>query len=275
MSVVAIIGAGPLGGALAHKLALRGRVGEVRLIDSHDSVARGKSLDIVQSGPVDGFATRVRGDGSLLAAAGAEVIALADTVDGSEHAGEAALTMVRQLVSAGFDGPLLFAGASQRELMTRCLRELRLAPSRLAGSAPGALASAVRALAAVVLDTSPVEIGLSVVGIPPRQAVVGWQEATVSGQPLADVMPAHDIAALTARLPGLWPPGPYVLASAAARVAEAFCCGSRRQYSCFVDAARGQVAAMPVVVGRGRIARVIDPVLTRAERTIFESCLVG
>jgi malate dehydrogenase len=275
MSVIAIIGAGPLGGALAHKLALRGRVTEIRLIDPLESAARGKALDIVQSGPVDGFATRVTGDGSHLAALGADVVVLADAVDGTEHTGEAALTTVRQLIGAGLTRPLLFAGGLQRQLMERCLGELRLPPQRVLGSAPGALASAMRALAGVVLDTSPVEIALTVVGVPPRHAVVTWQEATVSGQPLPSVMPAHEIAALSARLPGVWPPGAYALASAAARVAEALCHGSRRQYSCFVDAGRGQVAALPVVVARGGVKSVLRPVLTRAEQTLLETALAG
>lgn len=275
MSVVAIIGAGPLGGALAHKLALRGRINEVRLIDPQESVARGKALDILQSGPVDGFATRVGGDGSHLSALGADVVVLADATDGSEHAGEPALALVRQLTSAGLKSPILFAGGSQRELMTRCVRELRIPPSRLVGSAPAALASAVRALAAVALDTSPVEIGLTVAGVPPRQTVVAWQEATVSGQPLTAIMAAHDIASINARVPGLWPPGAYGLASSAAPVAEALCHGTRRRFACFVDAGRGRIAAMPVVLGQGGIVRVLDPVLTTAERTLLETSLEG
>lgn len=275
MSVIAIIGAGPLGGALAHKLALRGRVTEIRLIDPLESVARGKALDIVQSGPVDGFATRVTGDGSHLTVLGADVVVVADAVDGTEHAGEPALTMIRQLIAAGLNRPLLFAGGLHPELMTRCLRELRIPPERVIGSAPAALASAMRALAGVVLDTSPVEISLNVVGVPPRHAVVTWQEATVSGQPLTGVMPAHEIAALSARLPGVWPPGAYALASAAARVAEALCHGSRRQYSCFVDAGRGHVAALPVVLSSGGVKRVMRPVLTSAESTVLETALAG
>jgi malate dehydrogenase len=275
MSVVAILGAGPLAGALAHKLALRGRVSAVRLIDSAENVARGKALDIVQSGPVDGFATRVTADGSHLAALGADVVVVADAVDGGEHAGEAALTTLRQLVAAGLTSPLLFAGGSQRELMTRSLGELRVRPQRVVGSAPAALASAMRALAGVILDTSPVEISLTVVGVPPRHGVVTWQEATVSGQPLTNLMPAHEIAGLTARMPGLWPPGAYALGSAAARVAEALCHGSRRQFSCFVDSGRGIVAALPVVVGRGGVKQVLQPALTGAERTLLETALAG
>ena len=73
MSTIAIIGAGPLGGALAHTLAGRSRVGEVRLIDPEGRIAEGKALDILQSSPVEQFSTRVTAATSYAAAAGADV----------------------------------------------------------------------------------------------------------------------------------------------------------------------------------------------------------
>ena len=155
----------------------------------------------------------------------------------------------------------------------RCVRELRLPPERLAGSAPAALTAAVRALCAVVIDTSPVEISLQVVGVPPRGAVVAWEEAAAAGEPLTALMGAHELGAVASRIPSLWPPGPYALASAGARVAEALCFGSRRRYSCFVDVGRGKIAAMPVELSRGGVRRVLEPTLTTLERTTLETAL--
>ena len=209
----------------------------------------------------------------LHAAVGADVIVFADGVDGAEHSGDAGLALARQLHAAGSSAPLLFAGAAQHSLMQPCIRELHIRPERILGSAPAALASALRALSGVVLDTSAAEISLQVLGVPPRGAVVAWQEATVSAQPLTSVMPAHEIAALSSRITGLWPPGPYALASAAARVAEALCFGSRRQYSCFVDVGRGRIAAMPVVLTRGGLARIVSPALSPQEQTMLENAL--
>lgn len=273
MSVIAIIGAGPLGGALAQKLAERSRAREVRLIDPEESVAKGKALDILQSGPVDGFSATLNAHGSINAAVGADVIVLADSVAGDEHAGETGLALVRQLHAAGASSPIVFAGGSQRELMMRCVRELHLPSGRLVGSAPAALASALRALCAVVIDTSAVEISLQVVGVPPDGAVVAWEEASAAGEPLTAMMAAHEIAGITARIPGLWPPGPYALASAAARVAEAVCAGSRRRYSCFVDLGRGRIAAMPVELRRGGIKKIVEPTLSPLERTGLENAI--
>jgi malate dehydrogenase len=273
MSVIAIIGAGPLGGATAHKLAARSRVAEVRLIDPAEAVARGKALDIQQSGPVENFATTLSAHASILAASGAQAVILADAVSGAEHSGEAALALVRQLQAAGITSPLVFAGASQRPLMALAARELHVDPARLMGTAPQALGAALRAMSAVVLDASPVDISLDVFGVPPRHAVIAWEEGTLSGQPLTSVLGAHEIAALSARVSGLWPPGPYALASAAARVAEALCSGSRRRYSVFVDAGRGRIAAMPVELQPGGIKRIIEPSLSAVERTALENAL--
>jgi malate dehydrogenase len=271
MASIAIIGAGPLGGSLAHKLAARSRIREIRLIDPEAAVARGKALDIQQSGPIESFSARVTADSSLLAAVGADAIVVADAVSGAEHSGEAGLAMIRQLTAAGAGAPIVFAGAAQRDLMMRCVTELRIDPRRIIGSAPAALASAMRALAAVVLDASAVEVVVNIVGVPPRDAVVTWQEGSVSGQPLTSVMAAHDIASLSARVPSLWPPGPYALASAAARVTEGVCLGSRRQYSCFVDVGRGRITSMPIELRQGGIKEILEPSLTRQERTALEN----
>src|ERR1700737_4716301 len=97
MSTAAIIGAGPLGGALARALAARGRIREVRLIDPEGGVAEGKALDILQASPVEPFNTRVTAVTSPAAAAGADAIVLADLVSGGEIAGEPGLALLRQL----------------------------------------------------------------------------------------------------------------------------------------------------------------------------------
>jgi malate dehydrogenase len=274
MSLIAIIGAGPIGGAVAHKLAARGRVRQIRLIDSSGTIAQGKALDILQSGPVENFNVSVTGTDSLHAAAGADVVVLADSAAGDgEYSGEAALALVRRLHGAGVAAPLVFAGASQREALKRTITELHVPPARAIGAAPMALESAVRALCAVVADASGVEVSLSVVGVPPKYTVIAWEAATVSGQPLTSVIGAHDIAALSSRVPRLWPPGAYALGSATARIVEALCHGSRRRYSCFVDTGRGKIVAMPVELGIGCVLRVIEPALTRLERTTLENAL--
>lgn len=278
MGFIAIVGSGALGGAVAHALAVRDRVSEVRLIDPAGQVARGKALDIQQSSPIDNFTTKLTAAESVDAAVGADIIVIADSAAGNvEHSGEAGLGLLRHLVRAGSRAPILCAGASQRDLVGKAVTDLHLARGLVIGSAPFALESALRALAGLALDGSAVEVCLRVVGVPPRGAVVAWEEATAHGQPLASQMPPHTIAGLSARIPGLWPPGPYALAAAAARVVEALALGSRRRFSCFVamDAGplRAAVGSMPVELGRRGVERVLEPALTRQERTAVENAL--
>ena len=271
---IAIIGAGSLGGTLAHTLALGDRVYEIRLIDSEERIAQGKALDIRQSAPIEGFATVVGSTGSIAGVAGAAAIVLADPASGAgEYVGEEGLALLRRINGVEAAAPIVCAGASQRELVGRAISELHIPRARIAGSAPLALESALRALAGLSLDASGVPIALSVVGVPPRNAVVAWEEASISGQPLAAHLPAHLIAALNSRIPGLWPPGFYSLASAATRVVEAIVTGSRQRHSCFVGVKEGIVAAMPVELGPDGVRRVIEPVLTRQERTRLENGL--
>jgi malate dehydrogenase len=278
MSFIAIAGAGAIGGALAHKLASRGRVPDVRLIDADVSIARGKALDILQSSPVEGFSTRVSAAEGIEAASGAAAVVIADAAKtNEEHAGEGGLALLRRLVSIEPGAPIVFAGPSQRELMARAVRELHVQPRRVIGSAAAALESAVRALTALELDGTGVEVQLRVVGVPPHAAVIAWEEATAFGMPVTTLVPPHRLAAISAWVAGLWPPGPYALASAAARVAEAVMNGSRRRYTSFVSIDeppnRGAVTALPAEVGPQGIVRVLQPALTRQERTRLENGL--
>ncbi len=274
MSFVAIIGSGPLGGAIAHKLAARDRVREVRLIDAEECVAQGKALDIRQSSPVEQFATRVVGAGSLTAAAGAAAIVIADAATGAgEHMGESGLALLRQITAMEACAPIVCAGASQRELIARAVTELHISGTRIVGSAPLALESALRALAGLSMNVSGVDIAITVVGVPPRGAVVAWEGSSASGQPLSSLLPPHEIAGLNARIPELWPPGPYALASAASRVVEGIVNGSRRRLSCFVAVHRGKIASMPVELSEDGVRSFREPVLTRQERTRLENAL--
>ena len=57
---ITLIGAGQIGGTLAHLIALK-QLGDVVLFDVAAGVAKGKALDIAQSSPVDGFDIDLKG----------------------------------------------------------------------------------------------------------------------------------------------------------------------------------------------------------------------
>src|ERR1700710_1851259 len=52
---IALVGAGNIGGTLAHLIGLK-ELGDVVMFDVFAGVASGKALDLMQSSPVDGFA---------------------------------------------------------------------------------------------------------------------------------------------------------------------------------------------------------------------------
>ena len=61
MKKITLIGAGQIGGTLAHLIGLKKLAGEVVLFDVASGIAKGKALDIAQSSSVDGFDVRFSG----------------------------------------------------------------------------------------------------------------------------------------------------------------------------------------------------------------------
>ncbi len=70
---IALIGAGNIGGTLAHMIGLK-ELGDVALFDVFGGVAAGKALDLMQSGPVDGFDSVMTGGSDYSAIAGSDVV---------------------------------------------------------------------------------------------------------------------------------------------------------------------------------------------------------
>jgi malate dehydrogenase len=70
---IALIGAGNIGGTLAH-LAAQKELGDVVLFDIAEGIPQGKALDLQQCGPVEGFDARVTGSNDYKDIAGADVI---------------------------------------------------------------------------------------------------------------------------------------------------------------------------------------------------------
>lgn len=274
--MLAIVGAGEIAGALAQRAASRARFRDIRLIDEAGAPAAGKALDIRQAGPVDGYDSKVTGHGGFEAAAGARVVAIADRFGGGEWEGDGGLAMLASLLPLIGDAPIVFTGAKQTWLMEAAHRELKVPAWRMAGSAPTALEGALRALAAVAMDRSATDISLRAYGRPPGNTVIAWEAAVCGGSPLQDVLPPHERLAIADRAKGLWPPGPTALAAAAARVAEAFAFGTRREYTCLVLADRERLprhtaAAMPVDIARGRVVNVRRPALSSREQVDFDT----
>jgi len=277
MSAVAIFGAGPLGGAVAHALAERGLTARVVLIDPAGQVAAGKALDILQAGAITGATTHVKGTTDVDQAIGCDVCVVADRAPGGEWQQDGLDTVARLARSLG-SAPMVFAGAAQDALMRTLAVEAGIAPRRLVGSASEALAAAIRAVVAMELGCSATEVSLSVLGRPPAGVVVPWVEASIGGYGLEKVMSQAQLARVEARVPRLWPPGAYTLGLAAADVVGAMLRASRRPRSVLsvLDGefgARQRVGAVPTFLGPSGILRTKVPTLNTRERVQVETAL--
>jgi len=279
MDRVVILGAGELGGLLAHALARRGVAGEICLIDEKDRVAQGKALDIMQAAPVEGFTASVLGSSDAALAGGATVVVIADPFGAPEWQGDAGLTLLKRVRDFSPKSLMVCAGATQRELVERGVRELHVPRTRLLGSAPEALVSGVRAIVAAELRTSPRDVAVTALGVPPEHIVVPWEDATVGGFGLQRLISEPERRRLDAGLAGLWPPGPYALASAGAKVIDTMLGRSERIVTCFVapdDSAgrRTRAAALPVRLNRSGLVDVVLPELSGRDRVRLDNAML-
>lgn len=281
MSVVAIIGAGEIGGAVARTLARRARVDEIRLIDDKESVAIGKALDLMQSGPICGSDTRIDGAADLSAASGADAIVLADPVAApSEWSADAGLAVLRRLKAAGHldRAVLICAGSSDNGLMQHAFDELGLSRRRVVGSSPESVASTARALVAIEARVASNQVALMVMGRPPDKLVIPWSSASVAGHAVTSLLSAPELNRVERRLHGLWPAGPTALGTAAALFCESVANGSRRILSAFVsldrdNGTRAPVCAWPVSIGPSGLERVTAPALTARDQVLVDEVL--
>ena len=280
MSTVCIIGAGELGGATAYALARHERIRSVILIDDAAGVAAGKALDILQAGAVDGSHTHLEGSADLSRVVGAAVCVIADRSGrtSSEWQGDEGLALLNRLVPYAGDAPLVFAGPSQASLVLTAAREVHIRRERLISSAPEALCGAVKSMVALEAQCSPTEIGLTLLGAPPRGFVVPWSEASIAGHALERVLTQVQLSRIEGRVAHLWPPGPHALGLAAARVGEALITSSRRTFSVLTVlggefGARDRVGVLPARLSVQGIVETRVPTLNTRERVQVENAL--
>jgi len=279
---VAIVGAGELGGAIAHALAWRGIASSILLVDEAGQVAAGKALDIMQAAPIQGFATRVFGSNDLFALAGAALVVIADRagrVADAEWQGDDGVALIGRIRQLARESLILCAGATQRLLVERGVHELEISRNRLFGSAPEALASAMRACVALEANGSPKDVALTVLGLPPGQIVVPWDQGTIGGLALTRALDEPARRRLQARLAPLWPPGPQALAAAAVKATGGVCEVSRQVMSCFVapdnpSRQRVRTVALPTRLERSGVVRVEVPHLSTHDRVALDNAML-
>ncbi|HZP48397.1 MAG TPA: hypothetical protein VFB07_07685 [Vicinamibacterales bacterium] len=278
MREVGIIGAGELGGAIAHLLARRDVARAITLVDEAGGVAVGKALDIAQAAPVEGFATQLAGATDPAVVAAADVIVLAEAATGGEWRGDSALNLLKRVAASAPRAPIVCAGAHACDIVGRAVRDLKMRRDRVFGTAPEALAAAARALVALHVNGSPRDVMLSVLGVPPDHTVIAWEDATIAGFALGRQLDEPTRRRIAARVPAMWPPGPHALAAAAVKAIMAIDGRGRQIVSCFVgpdttSGTRTRAAALPVRFDASGIASVSMPELSVVERIALDNAM--
>ena len=94
------------------------------------------------------------------------------------------------------------------------------------------------------------------------------------------VLSQVQLARIEARAVRLWPPGPYTLGAAAARVTEGILSNSRRSFSVLTQlegefGVRNRAGALPARLAAGGIAQTRVPELSTRERVQLQTVLGG
>lgn len=280
MSTAVILGAGDIGGALARQLAALDVVSRIIIVDDLATVAAGKALDVAQSAPVDRYHTAMSGTADVSAVVGAAIIVLADSAKapGTEWKDEAGLALVKRVAGLNQVAPIICAGTSQDGVIEKGVSEGGLSRMRLFGSAPEALRSAITAIVSLEAGAAPADVSLSVLGRAPEHIIVPWDQAAIAGRTATEVLTAAQLARLDARIARLWPPGPYALAGAAARIIRTAVSKSGRVHAALVSVTRdeghpGRSAMMPITLKPQGIAALVSPALSSRDRVRFETTM--
>jgi malate dehydrogenase len=277
-----VLGAGELGGAIASRFAAARIASRLAIVDDAAAVARGKALDIAQAAPITGGTTSITGGSDLSAVIGAAAIIVADAygppaVEWREAAG---LALIERVAALNQSAPIVCAGADQASLVERGVTEIGLPRTRIFGTAAEALHGAVVGLTALEARCSPADVALGLVGRPPADVIVSWQEGSIAGRSVSAVLTPPALARLDARVPRLWPPGPTAMAGAAVHAVVTALTRSPRCITVLVavsrqDGGTGRAVMLPATLLSSGIGAVLAPALSARDSVRLDSVLQG
>ncbi len=296
-SKIALIGAGNIGGTLAHLIGLK-ELGDVVLFDVVDGVPQGKVLDIAQAGPVEGFDSAMAGTTGYAAIKGADVVIVTAGVPRKPGMSRDDLIEVNAKVmgqvGAGIKrycpGAFVICITNPLDAMVWLLREVTGLPaSRVVGMA-GVLDSArFRFFLAAELAVSVEDVSAFVLGGHGDSMVPLARYSTVGGIPLPDLVKMgwlskkrlDEIVQRTrdggGEIVALLKTGSayYAPASSAIAMAESFLKDKKRVLPCaaYLDGeygVKGLYVGVPVVIGAGGVEKVIEIKLDAGEKAAFD-----
>lgn len=285
---VTVLGAGQVGATTAHLLALKS-LADVTVIDIVDGLAQGKALDMLQSGPVEGFRGRVTGTTDFDALEGSRLIVITAGLPRKPGMSRDDLLAA----NAGIVGPIadriarrapeaiVIVVTNPLDVMVQlALQRTGFPRQRVMGMA-GVLDSArLRAFIAQRLDALPSDVRAVVLGSHGDLMVPVRASVTVKGAPVSSLLPVAELDQLFQRtrdggaeVVKLLKTGSafYAPASSVVEMAHAIlqdtkavlpvCARLEGEYGL-----RDVCLGVPVQLGRGGAERIVEQPLTPEER---------
>ncbi len=293
---IALIGAGQIGGTLAHLAAIK-ELGDIILFDIAEGTPQGKALDIAQSGPSAGFDASLKGANSYADIAGADVCIVTAGVprkpgmsrDDLLGINLKVMKAVGEGLKAHAPNAFVICITNPLDAMVWALREFSGLPHHMVVGMAGVLDSArFRHFLSVEFNVSMRDVTAFVLGGHGDTMVPLARYSTVGGIPLPDLVAMgwtsqeklDGIIQRTrdggAEIVGLLKTGSafYAPAQSAIEMAEAFLKDQKRLLPCaaYVDGAlglNGMYVGVPTVIGAGGIERIVDIKMTADEQAMF------
>jgi malate dehydrogenase len=294
---IALIGGGQIGGTLAHLIGLK-ELGDVVLFDIVEGLPQGKTLDIAQSGPIEGFDAKFKGTNSYADIKGADVVIVTAGVPRKPGMSRDDLLGINlKVMSAVGDGIKTYAPnafviciTNPLDAMVWALRQFCGLPHNKVVGMAGILDSArFRHFLSEEFKVSVEDVSAFVLGGHGDTMVPMPRFSTVAGVPLTELVKMgwikeerlNQIIQRTrdggAEIVGLLKTGSafYAPASAAIAMAESYLRDKKRVLPCaaYVDGKYGlkdMYVGVPVVIGNQGVERIVELQLTAEERAMFD-----
>jgi malate dehydrogenase len=299
---IALIGGGNIGGTLAHLASLK-ELGDVVMFDIVDGLPQGKTLDIAESGPVEGFDAKLKGTNAYADLKGADVVIVTAGVARKPGMSRDDLLginiKVMQAVGEGIrdhcPGAFVICITNPLDAMVWVLRQVCGLPHERVVGMAGVLDTArFRHFLAEEFNVSVQDVGAFVLGGHGDDMVPLVRYSTIAGVPLPDLVKlgwttSQRLEEIVKRTRGgggeivaLLKTGSafYAPASSAIQMAESYLRDKKRVLPCAVHL-KGQYGVddlyvgVPAVIGAGGAERIVEIELDAAEKTMFEKSVAS
>jgi len=290
---IALIGGGQIGGTLAHLVALK-ELGDVVMFDIAEGLPQGKSLDLAQAGPIDGFNAKLKGTNDYADIKGADVVIVTAGVprkpgmsrDDLIGINLKVMAAVGEGIKANAPNAFVICITNPLDAMVWALRQFSGLPHNKIVGMAGVLDSArFRHFLADELNVSVEDVSAFVLGGHGDTMVPMPRFSTVAGISLPELVKMgwikqdrlDQIVQRTrdggAEIVGLLKTGSayYAPATAGIAMAESYLKDQKRILPCatYVDGAYGikdLYVGLPVVIGEKGVERVVELELTADEK---------